>query len=237
MSGSPKKIFFDEIEMMTRQESSVEASKMPRTAMIAVVRDKKTGYLNAAPYSGGILSVDPFHVVFGVKSWDSKLVFEDAEEFTLAIPGKDQVDQVWAAARSVPHGISEIDVAGWTEHPSREIETPGIKECRINFECKKRHLIKLGGALRNIVIGEVVGIHIDSALLAMSRADSVEILPVHEAIQRHPYTGTYALSVLSGEVEGGWVALSERSGSPSAESGKLMETIVILRTRMPAPRS
>ena len=32
MIGSPKKIFFDEIEMMTRQGSSVEASKMPRTA-------------------------------------------------------------------------------------------------------------------------------------------------------------------------------------------------------------
>lgn len=220
MMGSPKKVFFDEIEMMTKQESSVEASKMPRMAVIPVVKDKTTGYLNAAPYSGGILSVDPFHIVFGVKSWDSKLVFEDAEEFTLAIPGKDQVDQVWAAACSVPHGISEIDVAGWTEHPSREIETPGIKECRINFECKKRHLIKLGGALRNIVIGEVVGIHIDSTLLAMSRSDSLQILPVHEAIQRHPYTGTYALSVLSGEVEGGWAASSERSGPSSAENSK-----------------
>ena len=204
MKESNNRLLFDEIEMTTKQETIVEASKMPRTAVLPVVRDSTTGYLNAAPYSAGVMSLRPYHIIFGVKSWDTKLVFEKAEEFVIAVPSRDQLDHMWTMACAVPHGISEIEIAGWTELPSHNVDTPGIKECRINLECRKLHIVTLGHALRNIVIADVVGISIDDELLSMERRDVVRLLPMHEAIQRHAYTGTYALSVLSGEVHGHW---------------------------------
>jgi len=38
----------------------VEATKMPRTAAIPVVRDARTGYLNAGASSCGVFSLNPF---------------------------------------------------------------------------------------------------------------------------------------------------------------------------------
>jgi flavin reductase (DIM6/NTAB) family NADH-FMN oxidoreductase RutF len=196
-----EKEFYTEVDIVTKEGRFVAPGKMPRTAIIPVVRDEDTGYLNAAPYSAGVLSIDPIQVIFGVKSWDSKFTFRDAEEFVVAVPRRDQIDHMWAMACSVPKGINEIEIAGWTELPSTEVDTPGIKECPLNLECRKAHFIQLKQPMRALVIGEVVGVSIDSSLLKLSRSDVVSSFPMHEATS-NPYTGLYGPSVLSGELIG-----------------------------------
>jgi len=167
-----EKIRFTEIELVQNDKGSncARASKMPRTAVIPVVRDKKTNYINASPYSGGVISLKPYQVFFGIKSWDSKFTFREADEFVIAVPSRSQIHQMWVMACSVPHGINEIDLAGWTEMKSVEVSTPGIAECPLNLECKKVIHIQLGEFLRDIVVGEVVGISIDTNLLNLKRA-------------------------------------------------------------------
>ncbi len=196
-----EKIFYNEVDMVVKEGRLTDPAKMPRTAVIPVVRDKDTGYLNAAPYSAGVMSINPLQVLFGVKSWDSKFTFRDADEFVVSVPRRDQIDNMWVMACSLPHGINEIEIAGWTELPSKEIETPGIKECPLNLECKKAHFIQLKQPLRAIIIGDVVGVSIDSDLLEFSRSEVLRQFPMHEATS-NPYTGLYGPSVLSGELVG-----------------------------------
>ena len=198
--GERKKLYFTEADLVLNETKEIlRPPKMPRTAVIPVVKDPGTGYLNAAPYSGGVISTDPFIVFFGVKSWDSKLTFQAADQFVISVPRREQLRHMWAMACSVPHGISEIDIAGWTELPSKEIATPGIAECPLNLECRKVSFIQLEQPQRGIVVGEVVGMSLDIDLANMSRSEAVRLLPMHEAT-KNPYTGLYGPSVLSGEL-------------------------------------
>lgn len=176
----------------------VGAARIPRTAIIPVVHDPTYG-LNAGAVSAGVLNLDPLHVIFSVKSPDSKLTYHAADEFVVTVPRRDQIDHMWVTACSVPAGINEIELAGWTELPSHVIETPGIQEVPLNLECKKIHMIQLDEPQRCILIGEVVGISIDTHLLTLTRSDVLKQYPMHEATT-HRYTGLYGPSVFSGEL-------------------------------------
>jgi len=191
MRSNGGKVYFDACEMTSEIDSIVNGSKCPRTALVTVIRDAETGYLNAGVYSGGVISTDPWTIVFGVKSWDAKTAFEYVDEFSIALATKGQVNDLYIYGCSVPHGISEIDVAGMTEYKLPNIDIPGIKEFPINLECKVKKLIKLGHALRNIVIAEVTGISMNASLLGMSREEAANTVPLHEAVLIHPYTHTY----------------------------------------------
>jgi len=194
-----EKIQLNEVEMVTKGSTSqVGATRMPRTAVIPVVNDPKYG-LNAGAVSAGVVNLDPLHVLFGVKSPASKLTYHKATEFVVALPRRDQIDHMWVTACSVPVGINEIELAGWTELPSQVIATPGIKEVPLNLECKKVHMIQLDEPLRCILIGEVVGVSIDTHLLTLPRSEVIKQFPMHEATS-NPYTGIYGPSVLSGEL-------------------------------------
>ncbi|MBN1687390.1 MAG: flavin reductase [Spirochaetales bacterium] len=196
---SCEKAQVSQVDMVTKSHSpQVSAARMPRTAIIPVVNDPKYG-LNAGAVSAGVVSLKPLHVLFGVKSPDSKLTYHKAEEFVVAVPKKSQINHLWVTACSVPAGINEIELAGWNELPSQVISTPGIREVPLNLECRKAHTIQLDEPQRCIVIGEVVGVSIDTDLLSRSRSDVVSQYPMHEATD-NPHTGLYGPSVLSGEI-------------------------------------
>jgi len=200
------KVRFGGLDMV--QPNAIEPTKMPRTAVIPVVRDSRSGYLNAAPYSGGVTSLQPLQLLFGVKSPQAIEAFRRSDEFCVAIPNKHQIDAMWTMALEVPHGLNEIEIAGWHPLPSRFIKTPGIEECMLNLECKKVALFQLPPPWRAVVVGEVVGVTIESKLLEMTRSQVVNLYPVHES-GSHPETGLYSPSVLSGELIPGAEPLPE----------------------------
>ena len=191
------KVYFGGLDLL--KPNVIEPTKMPRTAVIPVVKDKKTGYLNAAPYSGGVTNTNPLQILFGPKSSHAIEAFKQADEFCVAIPKRDQIDNMWVMALEVPHGIDEIEVAGWHTLESQKIKTPGIMDCPLNLECKKIYFGQLPPPWRAIVISEVIGVSIDSDLLEKSRSEVVKLYPMHEA-GSHPETGLYGPSVLSGEL-------------------------------------
>ena len=192
-----EKVYLGGLDMLSSKVDSL--TKMPRTAVVPVIRDKKTGYLNAGAYSGSISSYKPFHVMFGPKSATTIESFKDIEEFSVAIPSKDQIDQMWVTGMGVPKGINEIEMAGWHTLPSKQIETPGIAECPINLECRKVHYDKLPSPWRAIVVGEVVGISINKDLLEKSRGEVASLIPMHEN-NVSAETGFYGPSVLNEEL-------------------------------------
>ena len=98
-----EKIQLNEMEIITKGgglSGAGGAAKMPRTAIIPVVNDPKYG-LNAGAVSGGVVNLDPLHVIFGVKSPDSKLTYHEATEFVVAVPRRDQIDHMWITACSI----------------------------------------------------------------------------------------------------------------------------------------
>jgi len=197
------KKFYDSVETHVNHETVSEMTKMPRVGCVTIIRDQDTGYINAGVYSGGVISVDPYQVIFGVKAWDSKVAFEKVSKFVIGLPARSQLLDMWICANDIPHGISEIDVAGLTELSMPDTDIPGIKEFPISLVCKVNRLFKLGGALRNIVVADVIGINMDIEHIKKTRSEALTSAILHEAIQRHKKTGHYACSVMAGDLYDG----------------------------------
>jgi flavin reductase (DIM6/NTAB) family NADH-FMN oxidoreductase RutF len=186
--------------MVTEISGVPTAAKPPRTGMIAIIRDKETGYINASPYSGGVVSMDPYMVVFGAKARDTKLALETTDDLVVSLAAKGQLNDMYIMGNSIPHGISEIDVAGLTGYALPDTDVPGVKEFPINLKCKIRRKIDLGRARRTIVVAEVTGVSMDVRLTEMTRREVVNTVPMHEALLRHPRTKTYAPGVVNSDL-------------------------------------
>ena len=71
---------------------------------------------------------------------------------------------------AVAPGVNEFDLAGLSTAPSRVVSVPRVAETPVSFECKLTQLIQLQTAAGDkveswLVLGEVVGVHIDKSLL------------------------------------------------------------------------
>jgi flavin reductase (DIM6/NTAB) family NADH-FMN oxidoreductase RutF len=66
--------------------------------------------------------------------------------------------------------VNEFELAGLTPVASRVVSGPRVLESRVSFECRRTQIIQLQGANGDqvdtwLVLGEVVGVHIDPGLL------------------------------------------------------------------------
>lgn len=178
----------------------VEPTKLPRTCVIPVLRDPDTGYLGAGAYSAGVLSLNPFRIIIGIKSYATAREFERIDSFGVALGSRDQVDNVWVTAFHAPPGIDEIELADWHPLAGGFLDCVGIKECPVNLECRKLDLVTLPHPWRSIVIAQVEGVSVDEGYVKAPRSETLAKLPLHEGgmvIEN----GFYGLSTLSGDME------------------------------------
>jgi flavin reductase (DIM6/NTAB) family NADH-FMN oxidoreductase RutF len=89
-------------------------------------------------------------------------------EFTVSVATESILRQVVACAEELPPERSEFELSGLTPAPSLRVKPPRVLESPITFECRTLQVIRTnrgrpsGG---NIVLGEVVGIHADPAVV------------------------------------------------------------------------
>ncbi|HPN59224.1 MAG TPA: flavin reductase family protein, partial [Chitinophagaceae bacterium] len=71
------------------------------------------------------------------------------------------------ASCEFPKGVNEFAKAGFTEIPATLVKPPMVKESLVNMECKVIEVKPLGteGGAGNLVICEVLRMHIDDSLL------------------------------------------------------------------------
>lgn len=129
---------------------------------------------NLAPFSyfSGVGS-KPASLMFSVVNWpdgrkkDTLVNIEANKEFVVNIPSFGAAAFVQQTAEPLAYEVSEFEQFGLTEIPSERVVPPRCKEAMIHFECKLLQVVKVGeGALgANVVIGEIVLVHIDPAVL------------------------------------------------------------------------
>ncbi len=145
----------------------------------------KSGVANLAPYSFfNAVAEKPHYVVFGsggIK--DSLANIEETGEFVCNIATYDLRHQMNISSATVPHGVDEFPLAGLTAVKSNMIGAPRVKEAAAAFECKLHQVIPLPGAGRYkqgyfLVIGLVVGIHIDDKYIKDGLIDTGVMKPI-----------------------------------------------------------
>jgi len=77
------------------------------------------------------------------------------------------VRQVSLASCEFPKGVNEFQKAGFTPEPATIVKPPMVKESKVKLECHVLEIKSLGneGGAGNLVICEVIKMHIDDSLL------------------------------------------------------------------------
>jgi flavin reductase (DIM6/NTAB) family NADH-FMN oxidoreductase RutF len=139
------------------------------------------GDVNLAPYSFfNALSTHPHLVMFSSEGEKDSVVFaRESGEFVVNLVGHALVEQMNASAVDAPRGISEFDYAGLKPSPSRMVKPPRVEGALAALECKVTEILQPKGldgktGERFVVFGEVVGIHIDEAVMTDGLFDIVK---------------------------------------------------------------
>ena len=133
----------------------------------------RAGVFNLAPYSffNAFADAPPiigFSTSFQKK--DSLRNVEETGEFAFNLVTRGLAEQMNATSASVGPDISEFALAGLTPAASRIIAAPRVAESPVSFECKCTEILQLKTASGEkvpswLVLGEVVAVYIDKALL------------------------------------------------------------------------
>lgn len=146
----------------------------PRPICLASAIDKE-GHVNLSPFSFfNLFSSNPPIVVFSparrVRDNTTKHTLEnimEVPEVVINIVGYDMVQQTSLSSCEYPNDVNEFVKAGFTEEPASLVRPPMVKESKAKLECKVIEVKPLGteGGAGNLVICEVLRIHIDESLL------------------------------------------------------------------------
>jgi flavin reductase (DIM6/NTAB) family NADH-FMN oxidoreductase RutF len=138
----------------------------------------KKGIANLAPYSFfNAMSERPFYVVFGSNGRKHSLGNVEATgEFAVNLATWNLREAVNASSAKVGEEIDEFELAGLKKAPCRLLKCPRVELSPAAFECRLFKVVELPGddgtAHDFIVIGRVVGIHIDDRFIADGRVDT-----------------------------------------------------------------
>lgn len=130
------------------------------------------GSVNLAPYSffNGFNYQPPIIGFCSTSAKDSVRNARETREFVWNLATRELAEAMNATSASVPYGTDEFTLAGLTEATGRVVSVPLVAESPVNFECKVTDIIQLKAHTGDLVqawlvLGEVVGVHIDRRLL------------------------------------------------------------------------
>src|SRR6516225_5013200 len=137
--------------------------------------------VNLAPFSFfNAFGANPPVVVFsptlrrdGSKK-DTLRNLEATGEFVLNAAVDALAEKINLSSKELPYGQSEVELAGLKLLPSVKVKPPRLAETPITMECKLLQIVSIGkGPIAgNLVIGEILVMHIDDAVLdAKGRID------------------------------------------------------------------
>ncbi len=143
------------------------------------------GVINLAPYSffNGV-SDNPHYVMFASKGRkDSQVNAEATGEFVCSMATYDLKEQMNESSAMVDPDVDEMALSGLTPAPCRLVKAPRVAESPVAFECTYFKTVDLPGLDESsdayaMIIGRVVGIHIDDSAIADGLVDVTKLRPI-----------------------------------------------------------
>jgi flavin reductase (DIM6/NTAB) family NADH-FMN oxidoreductase RutF len=146
----------------------------PRPICFASTIDRD-GNVNLSPFSFfNLFSSNPPIVVFSpsrrVRDNTTKHTLEnvlEVPEVVVNIVDYPMLQQMSLSSCEYPKGTNEFIKSGFTQVPAQRVKPPLVKESKIKLECRVNEVKALGtgGGAGNLIIAEVLLLHIDDAIL------------------------------------------------------------------------
>ncbi|WP_458070859.1 flavin reductase family protein [Rhodanobacter sp. BL-MT-08] len=145
----------------------------------------RQGRRNLAPYSffNGFNYTPPI-IGFASVGWkDTVANIKDTGVFVWNLTTYGLVNAMNMSSAAVSHGRDEFELAGLTAAASRLVDAPRVLESPVNFECRLTQLIQLQNVAGEevptwLVLGEVVGVHMDSRFIEDGVFQAAAVQPV-----------------------------------------------------------
>jgi flavin reductase (DIM6/NTAB) family NADH-FMN oxidoreductase RutF len=177
---------------------------LPHDPFKAIVAPRPIGWLSSIDAAGRVnLAPYSFYNAFcesppivGFSSGgrkDSQRNIEATGEFVANLVTRKHAEAMNVTSAPFPHGVDEMERAGLAAAPSRLVRPPRVADAPAALECKLLLVLPLkdlDGRLTGstLLLGQVVGVHIDRALLK----DGLFDLAAAHTIARCGYRGDYA---------------------------------------------
>jgi flavin reductase (DIM6/NTAB) family NADH-FMN oxidoreductase RutF len=130
------------------------------------------GVLNLAPYSffTAFNYIPPIVGFSSIGAKDSLRNVQETGEFVWNLVTRPLADQMNQTCAPVAPEVNEFELAHLTPVASRVVKVPRVAESPVSFECRCTQIVQLESINGEkvptwLVLGEVVGVHIDERLL------------------------------------------------------------------------
>jgi len=158
-------------------------SVLPRPiAWVGSLNDR--GIANLAPYSFfTVASVNPPVIAISVANKDdgskkdSLLNIESSQCFSVSMVSHKNVKAMSVTSEGFDAEVSEFEMAGLNEAPCTKINSVRCAEAGVSFECTLREVKSFGdtAGAGNLVLADVVAIHVDDEVVDGYKIDSAKI--------------------------------------------------------------
>jgi flavin reductase (DIM6/NTAB) family NADH-FMN oxidoreductase RutF len=146
------------------------------------------GLLNLAPYSffNAFNYTPPIIGFSSIGRKDTLRNIEQTGEFVWNLATRPLAEAMNRSCAAAPPEVDEFQLAGVTPAASRLVGVPRVAESPVAFECRCSQIVQLASAAGEavptwLVLGEVVGVHIDPALLKDGIYDTAAAEPILRA--------------------------------------------------------
>ncbi|WP_076071371.1 flavin reductase family protein [Sphingomonas montana] len=178
--------------------------RLPHDPFKAIVAPRPIGWIstvdadgrpNLAPYSyfNAVCDVPPMILFSSNGRKDTLRNAEATGGFVWNLATRPLAERMNATSAPVAPGVDEFTLSGLTAAPSRLVAAPRVAESPAALECRVLQVIPLAdldGASADhwMVVGQVVGVHIDPAFLNDGLFDTAAAQPILRAGYRGDYT-------------------------------------------------
>src|SRR4051794_35897922 len=153
------------------------------------------GAVNLAPYSffNAVGEGPPMLAFSSDGPKDSATFAGEAKEFVWNLATWDLREAMNLTSATLPRGENEFDHARLEMAPSRLVAPPRVAASPCAMECRVVHTVELHDVVGNsadqyLVIGQVVGVHLDERYVTDGIVDTAAIRPIARCGYRGDYT-------------------------------------------------
>ena len=168
---------------------------LPHDPFKAIVSPRPIGWIssmdneknvNLAPYSFfNAVADSPPMIMFSITGQKKNISLKDTLQnitetkcFVVNVVSKDLLHQMNQTSGNYPKNTDEFILADLEKSDCVHIDAPRVKESPASLECKLYKILKLPGLSNNMVIGKVVGVHINEKILKNGIFDVLAYDPI-----------------------------------------------------------
>jgi flavin reductase (DIM6/NTAB) family NADH-FMN oxidoreductase RutF len=153
------------------------------------------GEVNLAPYSyfNAVADTPPMLAFSSNGRKHSSTFSAETDGFVWNLVTYELREEMNQTSAALPHGHSEFEHVGLEMAPSRLVPAPRVAASPCAMECRVVEQLQLhdvDGELvdQHLVIGQVIGVHLDERFIVDGRVDTAAMRPVARCGYREDYT-------------------------------------------------